>query len=120
MIKLVNSQEIKKWFEETVIGLTQKQLKEFVDAGIPIEVFCIESEEKPLYYEIFVDMKDSVGDQARRMVVINRRKGRRFYRAETACRLILKDLGFSAVQFYGAEKRKEEGLILNTDIEENT
>lgn len=110
MIKLVNTHEVKQWFKDTVIGLTQKQLKEFVDEKLPINIFCIESEEKPLNYELFIDLKDTSGEKARRMVVVNRDKTRRLYRSETACRLILKDLGFESVQFYSAGKRKSEKL----------
>lgn len=110
MIKLVNTHEVKQWFKDTVIGLTQKQLKEFVDEELPINIYCIESEEKPLNYEIFINLRDTSGEKGRRMVVVNRDKSRRLYRSETACRLVLKDLGFDSVQFFSAAKRKSEGL----------
>lgn len=115
MIKLVNTHEVKMWFKETVIGLTQKQLKEFVDEGLPINIFCIESKDKELNYEIFIDLKDTSGDKGRRMVVVNRDKSQRLYRSETACRLILKDLGFDSVQFFSSKRKAEEGFNKNEE-----
>lgn len=105
------SKEIKDWYKSPMLGITLKQLRDFKKAGLPMKAYCVAHEDMDMRFEVYIDITESTGQERKRMVLIKKENDeRRVYRTETACRVLLYDLGFKVIEFWSKGKRVEEGL----------